>query len=183
MIQMSLRNKLNTTITKCAEQRGVIMPHIGPGHAGFHGGIFSLLQDPGGTVLTPSSGAVVSGFVDIDNDDLTARWCKALFDRLGIRKSAITPWNAYGAYGERPGMKTIKENLPLCQELLDTVMPAALIAQGREAQKMARLIHFEGEVHRVPHPSRRGRASYKGAAQDIETAFQAALRLVGGMGP
>ena len=178
---MSLRNKLNTTITRRAEQRGVIMPHIGSGHTGFHGGIFSLLQDPGGTVHTPGSGAVDSGFVDIDNDDPTARWCKAFFDRLGIPKSAITPWNAYGAYGERPGMKAIKRNLPLCQELLDIAMPVALIAQGREAQKMARLIRFDGEVYCVPHPSRRGRASYKRAAQDIETAFQAAFRLVRGM--
>ena len=180
MTQMSLRDKLNTIITRCAEQRGLIMPRIGVGHAGISGGIFSLLQDPGGTVHTPSSGAVVSGFVDIDNDDPTARWCKELYDRLGIPKFTITPWNAYGAYGEQPSMKAIKKNLPLCQQLLDTAMPVALVAQGREAQKMAELIRFEGEVYCVPHPSRRGRASYKGAAQDIETAFQAAFRLVRG---
>lgn len=57
-------------------------------------------------------------------------------------------------------------------------MPVALIAQGSEAQKMAELIRFDGEVYCVLHPSRRSRTSYKGAAQDIETAFQAAFRLV-----
>ena len=150
---MSMRDKLNTIITRCAEQRGVIMPRIGAGHAGFCGGIFSLLQDPGGTVYTPGSGAVVSGFVDIDNDDPTARWCKELYNHLGIPKSAITPWNAYGAYGERPGKKAIKKNLPLCQALLDTAMPVTLIAQGREAQRMAEVIRFEGDIYCVPHPS------------------------------
>ena len=178
---MTMREKLNAIIAKSALERGLVMPYIGKGHAGFPGGIFSLLQDPGGTVHTPGSGAVVSGFIDIDNNDPTARWCKGLYARLGIPKSAIAPWNAYAAYGERPGMKAIKENLSLCQQLLDTVMPVALIAQGREAQKMVELIRFEGEVYRVPHPSRRGRASYKGAAQDIEAAFRAAFHLVRGM--
>ena len=77
----------------------------------------------------------------------------------------------------RKSPKAIKKILPLCQQLLDTVMPVALIAQGREAKKMAELIRFEDKIFCVPHPSRRGRASYVGAAQDIETAFESAYGL------
>lgn len=66
-------DQLNVIITKSAEQRGVVMPRIGGGHAGFSGGVFSLSQDPGSNVHTLGSSAVVSGFVDIENDDLTAK--------------------------------------------------------------------------------------------------------------
>ena len=83
-----MREELNTIIAESEVHRGIAMPRIGIGHAGFPGGIFSLLQDPGGTVHTPRSGALVSRFVDIDNDDPTANWTKALLLRLGIPKSA-----------------------------------------------------------------------------------------------
>lgn len=152
------------------------MPRIGKGHAESPGGIFSLLQDPGGNVHTPSSGAVVSGFVDVENDDPTAKWCKSLYDRLGIPKPVIIPWNAFGAYGEKPSMKAINENIPLCQQLLDIALPVAVIAQGRWAQRAAQYLRFSGSLFCVPHPSRRGRASYKGAAKDIEDAFHAAFK-------
>ena len=106
------------------------MPRIEEGHAGFSGGIFSLMQDPGGDVHTPGSGAVDSGFVGIGNEGPTANWRKELFQRLEIPKCAVTPWNAFGAYKERPSIKAIKENLPLCQQLLDTALPVAVVAQG-----------------------------------------------------
>ena len=38
------------------------MPRIGFGHAGYPKGIFSLMQDPGGTVHTPGSGTSVRCF-------------------------------------------------------------------------------------------------------------------------
>ena len=139
-----------------------------------------MLQDPGGTVHTPPSGALNSGLVDIDNDDPTANWTKALLKHLMIPKSAVTPWNAFGSYGEKPRIRAINENLPLCQHLLDTARPVAVVAQGRWAQKMADRLHFTGSIFRVPHPSRRGRASYKGAATDIEAAFLDASRLMHG---
>lgn len=171
-----LRDTLNALITAAEESRGLIMPRIGIGHAGYSGGIFSLLQDPGG-VYTASSGAVDSHFVDIDNDDPTAKWCKELYERLGIPKSKITPWNALGGYCEKPSVATIMENLPLCQSLLDIAAPVALIAQGRWAQKMADRLQFASWIFRVPHPSRLGRASYKEAGEDIETAFHEAFTL------
>ncbi len=170
--------RLNALVAEEEARRGRAMPRIGAGHAGFPGGIFSLLQDPGGGVHTPGSGAMVSRCVDIDNGDPTAKWSKELFGRLGIPKSAVTPWNAFGAYGEKPGMRAIAENLSFCRRLLDAAAPAAMVAQGRWARKMADRLRFAGPVFCVPHPSRRGRASYPGAAEDIETAFRDAYDLV-----
>ena len=165
-----MRERLNAIIAESEAHRSLAMPRIGVGHAGGPGGIFSLLQHPGG-------GALVSRFVDVDNDDRTANWTKAMLLRLGIAKSAVTPWNAFGAYGERLCMKAIHENLPLCRQLLDAASPAALVAQGRWARKMADHLRFAGPIFRVAHPSGRGRTSYRGAADDIEAAFLDASRL------
>ena len=173
-----MRNELNAIIAEAEAFRILAMPRIGKGHSGFRGGIFSLLQDPGGTVHTPRSGALTSRFVDIDNDDPAAEWTKALLVRLEVQKSTVTPWNAFGAYGEQPGIQAINENLALCQDLLDKALPVAVVAQGRWAQKMADCLQFAGPIFRVPHPSRRGRASYRGAAQDIEAAFATASKLL-----
>ena len=154
--------------------RGVSMPRIGTGHSEYPRGIFSLLQDLGGIVHTPRSGALVSGFVDVDNDDPTANWTKALLLRLGMPKAAVTPWNAFGANGEQPGVRAIRDNVPLCQELLDKASPIAVIAQGRWARNMVKHLPVAGALFCVPHPSRRGRASYRGAPSDIESAFRSA---------
>ena len=173
-----LRENLNAIIAESEAMRGVSMPRIGTGHSEYPGGIFSLLHDPGGIVHTPRSGAQVSGFVDVDNDDPTANWSKTLLLRLGIPKAAVTPWNAFGAYGERPGVRAIRDNVPLCQELLDKASPIAVIAQGRWAQKMVKHLRVAGTLFCVPHPSRRGRASYRGASGDIECAFRSAYGLL-----
>lgn len=179
-----LRDTLNQIIAAAQERRGLKMPRIGIGHAGSTGGIFSLLQDPGGE-HTAGSGAEDSGFVDIDNDDSTARWCRELYERLGIPKSVITPWNALGGYNEKKGAAAINENLPLCQLLLDTAAPVALIAQGKgAAHKMAKLLQFPRDrIFLVPHPSNRGRSrngegyTTEEAGKKIETAFQEAFAL------
>ena len=85
-----MREELNRIIAESEARRGIAMPRIGIGHASFSGGIFSLLQDPGGSVHTPRSGALDSGFVDIDNDDPTANWTKALLQHLMIPKSELS---------------------------------------------------------------------------------------------
>ncbi len=172
-----MRENLNAIIAESEAMRGVAMPRIGTGHSEYLGGIFSLLQD-GGIVHTPRSGALTSGFVDVDNDDPTANWTKALLLRLGIPKAAVTPWNAFGAYGEQPGVQAIRDNVPLCQALLDKASPIALIAQGRWAQNMVEHLRGAGALFCVPHPSRRGRASYRGASGDIENAFRSAYELL-----
>lgn len=169
-----MREELNALIAASEAKRCLAMPRIGPGHSEFTGGIFSLLQDPGGNVHTLGSGAMVSRFVDIENDDPTANWCNALFQRLRISKAAITPWNALAAYGEKPSVKSIKDNWLLCQQLVNTALPVAIVAQGKWAQLMADRLVIGCPVFRVPHPSRRGRASYRGAAEDIEAAFKSA---------
>ena len=176
-----MREQLNALIVEAEYLRCLRMPRIGAGHAMCPGGIFSLLQDPG-SPHTAGSGAQRSLVVDIDNDDPTARYCRELYARLGIAKGLITPWNAFGAYGEKPGMQAIRDNLPLCRALVEVARPAALIAQGRWAHKTADLLGFKGPVLRVPHPSRLGRASYtRWHRQDpdavIEAAFEAAFRV------
>ena len=157
------------------------MPRIEEGHAGFSGGIFSLMQDPGGDVHTPGSGAVDSGFVGIGNEGPTANWRKELFQRLEIPKCAVTPWNAFGAYKERPSIKAIKENLPLCQQLLDNGIARGSGRTGRWAQEMADRLCFAGKIFRVPHPSPRGRASSENADDDIAEAFLEAFKLMSGV--
>ena len=91
-----MREELNRIIAESEARRGIAMPRMGIGHASLPGGIFSFLQDPGGKVHTPRSGALDSGFVDFDNDDPTANLTKALLQHLMIPKSAVTPWNAFG---------------------------------------------------------------------------------------
>ena len=174
-----MREELNTIITKHAKQRQVSMPRIGPNHAGSPNGIFSLL-------LYPRGGPEETEYVDVvinAEKDGTAKWCKELYDRLEIPTSAITPWNAFGSADEKPSMKAINENLPLCKELLGTAKPVALIAQGKWAHKMADRLGYPGLVYRVPNPSRQGRNSYKGwhkqdADKIIEAAFQGVFRQV-----
>lgn len=169
----------NAIISKHAKQRQVSMPRIGPNHAGSVNGIFSLL-------LYSRGGPEETEYVDVvinATKDGTAKWCKELYDRLGIPTSAITPWNAFGSSDEKPSMKAINENLPLCKELVSVAQPVALIAQGVWAHKMADRLGYSGLVRHVPNPSRQGRNSYKGwheqdADKIIEAAFQEAFRQV-----
>ncbi len=167
-----IRDRLNNAIAQAAIHRNCTMPRIGSGHAGYTGGIFSLLQNPARSV---SEGTHV---LSIDNNDQTAKWSKALFRRLGIPKCAVIPWNALGAYEDPLTGTAIKKNVPLCQQLIDTAKPVALVAQGRWAQRMADRLSFSGRIFRVPHPSRLGRASSSTASADIEAAFAAALKLM-----
>ncbi len=164
-----VREQLNKIIANEEDPVDRPLPRIGPGHAGYPGGIFSLLQDPGG------SGPEKTRLLSIsDNDDPTAMWSKTLLERLGIPQSAITPWNVFAGFGEERTAANLKRNLSLCQELLDTALPAAVVAQGNWAHKMAALLRFAGPIYCVPHPSRRGRIR-KGAAEEIEAAFRAAM--------
>lgn len=173
-------DELNAIIAEFEIRRGLKTPRIGKGHASQPGGIFSLLQDPG-SPHTAGSGAQKSLVVDIDNDDPTARYCRELYARLGIAKGLITPWNAFGAYGEKPGMRAIRENLPLCRALVEAARPVAIVAQGRWAHKTAAFLCFGGPVFRVPHPSRLGRASYKRwHKQDADSVIEAAFEVAYG---
>lgn len=173
-------DELNAIIAEFEIHRGLKTPRIGKGHASQRGGIFSLLQDPG-SPHTAGSGAQKSLVVDIDNEDPTARYCRELYARLGIAKGLITPWNAFGAYGEKPGMQAIRGNLPLCQALVEAARPVAIVAQGHWAHKIADSLCFEGPVFRVPHPSRLGRASYKRwHKQDADSVIEAAFEVAYG---
>lgn len=174
-----LRDTLNKIISAAEESRNLKMPLIGDGHAGTTGGIFSLLKSPGDK--TAGSGAVDSGVVDIDNPDQTAKRCKRIYERLGIPKSVITPWNAFGGYNENTGKCEIttlknKKNVDLCQSLLDVAAPAALIAQGYHAQKMADCLQFSGKIYRVPHPGQQSINFYKSRGRDAEKEIENAFR-------
>ena len=173
-----MHEKLNAIIKVHEVRRSCRMPRIGPGHAGFPGGIFILLQDPGGKGHTPGSGPLKSGMVDIYNDDATARWTRELLERLSIPKSGVTPWNTFGAFDEQPSIKSVKENLPLCRELIIEASPAALVAQGRWANEMVYRLCPAVPVFLTPHPSRRGRVSRPDAEECIRAAYIHALRLM-----
>ena len=166
-----LRDTLNDLIATSEKQRGMEYPRIGEGHAEQLGGIFSLLRDPGGKYTT-GAGSIHSKVVDLHNDDDTAGWSLKLINRLGIQKSIITPWNAFGAYHEKLTKKSLEINKELCQTLIDTAKPSVIIAQGKWAQRMMVRIRFNRPVYHVPHPSKLGLISYKGAGDDIEAAFK-----------
>ena len=123
-------DELNALIAGAEIQRGsgIRMPRIGPNHAGAPGGIFSLLESPA------RSGPERTGVLDIvvnAEEDKTAEWSKKhLLGSLNIPVSVITPWNALGAFDDEKYMKILKENLPLCIDLLRVTSPVALVAQG-----------------------------------------------------
>ena len=170
----TLREKLNAIIRRHARHRGCRMPFIGKGHAEFLGGILILLQDPG------NSGPEKTGVVDIDNSDPTAKWTRELLKELGIPKAAITPWNALGAFGDKAMKRgqAVRLNKPLCQEIIATARPAAIVAQGRSATDMIFKLSPATPTFLTPHPSRLGRANRPGAETYIEAAYTEAAKLM-----
>ena len=84
----------------------------------------------------------------------------------------IIPWNAFGAFHEKRTLKSLKENQDLCQKIINCCKPSVIIAQGEWAQRMTCLIRFAMPVYHVPHPGYWGLRSYKGAGDDIESAFK-----------
>ena len=143
------------------------MPRIEEGHAGFSGGIFSLMQDPGGDVHTPGSGAVDSGFVGIGNEGPTANWRKELFQRLEIPKCAVTPWNAFDCLQRTPEYKGYLAEFAALSAASRHGIARVSGRTGRWAQEMADRLCFAGKIFRVPHPSPRGRASSEKADDAI----------------
>ena len=67
------------------------MPHIAPLHGGTAAQVLSVLRDPG----PATRDTVGSGFLCIENDDLTAERQLQMFADVGITPADITPWNAY----------------------------------------------------------------------------------------
>ena len=162
-----MRGQLNKIIAKAEDPPSWRLPRIGLGNAAGPGGIFSLLQNPGLSVTE------VTHVLSIDNDDPTAKWSRELFERFEIPKSAVTPWNTFGGYGEEMAPTSLSKNVPLCQALLDAALPAAVIAQGYWAHEMAERLRFSGPIFCVPHLSRLGRMK-AGAGDEIEAGFRAA---------
>lgn len=60
--------------------------------------------------------------------------------------------------------------------MLRATSPVLIVAEGRWAQKIEDRIDFAEPVFGVPHPSRRGRNSYRVTEKDIERAFLSALK-------
>ena len=120
-----MRDQLNDIIAEAEIHRGLKMPRIGTGHAGCRGGIFSLLESPAGS--GPERTDILDILVNAKEDPTAARSKQHILGDLKIPASVITPWNALGAFEDRKYMKTLKENLPLCLDLLRVASPVALL--------------------------------------------------------
>ena len=176
-IVSSLIDELNTIIATHEKYRNLEMPRIGEGHAECYGGIFSLLQNPA------NSGAAKSKLVSVYNKDPTAEWCRKTFEKLSIDLAYVIPWNAVASFGELTNIRAVINNLPLCQHLVNAAKPVAIVAQGKLAHEMANLLAYDGKIFPAPHPSRRGKASYKkwhkkDPDEAIEVAFTKAKALL-----
>ncbi len=72
-------------------------PYIAPLYGGVNARLLSVLRDPG----PKTQDNIGSGFLCMENDDVTAETLCGLFTMAGIGAEDIIPWNAYPWYINR----------------------------------------------------------------------------------
>ena len=87
------------------------VPYVAPMYGGVNARLLSVLRDPGPMTQETKGG---SGFLCMENDDVSAQNICKLFAEVGIDAGDIVPWNAYPWYINRP---------PKAAELDDGVAP------------------------------------------------------------
>ena len=107
------------------------VPWFDPADAGVEARALFLFQDPG------RSGAAVSGYVSVDNDDPSARAITQLRASAGLRRGEVVHWNAIPWELDRdPKVSDIVDAQPYTDELID-LLPClqVVVAFGRWAQQ------------------------------------------------
>ncbi len=108
------------------------VPYVAPIHGGVHARMLTLLRDPGPATRE----GVGSGFLSIENDDVSAERQATTFAQVGIEPSAFNPWNAYPWYINQ---KPTSAQLDLGIDALISVMAlmphvCVVMLQGGDAQ-------------------------------------------------
>ena len=73
---------------------GLGVPYVAPMYGGVNARLLSVLRDPGPKTQDGKG----SGFLCMENDDVTAENIKKLFADVKIEAEDIVPWNAYPWY-------------------------------------------------------------------------------------
>lgn len=116
-----------------------LIPHFDPGDAGVHARVLILLEAPG-PMTNAGNKRRGSGFVSIDNDDLTAENCWRLRDETGLDESLGAVWNIVPFYlgpaSVKPNAAEMREGASALLEVM-SLMPRlrVVIACGLFAQK------------------------------------------------
>lgn len=86
---------INKLVDKLQIGKELKIPYVAPAYGGVNSRVLCILQDPGPSCAGDAEG---SGFLSVENDDVTAeRLCK-LLDEAGLKPSEMTALNAYPWY-------------------------------------------------------------------------------------
>src|SRR5258708_34154928 len=107
-------NRLVDRLRRTPGRRAV--PYVAPMYGGVNARLLSLLRDPG--PKTQSKGG--SGFLSMENDDMTAETISRLFAAVGIDPKDIVPWNIYPWYINRaPNARELKAGIVPLKRIID----------------------------------------------------------------
>lgn len=113
-------------------------PFVAPLHGGVEARVLSILRDPGPATQDGAG----SGFLCVENDDVTAETQCELLEGAGLRAADLLPWNAYPWYINRaPTASERRLGTPAIIQLLE-LAPAVevVILQGNDARAAWHLV-------------------------------------------
>jgi hypothetical protein len=157
------------------ENPGWVFPDCDPLGGGTQADILFIFEKPG------PQGAGSSGFLSIDNDDLTAAYTCGFLEKVGIARDRILFWNtmpgwngkiAYTADELRKGPEALRRLLALLPDLR-TVVLVGNPARERAGKLIARL-RPDLKVITSAHPSPRVRATNRAKWEAIPAQWAAA---------
>ncbi|MCJ1709634.1 uracil-DNA glycosylase [Clavibacter michiganensis subsp. phaseoli] len=135
-------------------------PYVAPHHGGVDAEILSILRDPGPKAHFEKG----SGFLSVENDDVTAERQCTLFAANGIPSRVVLPWNGYPWYiNAAPDKEQSLAGARVIRELLHQLAAVRIVLlQGNDAQRIWDLVVEEEpdivsasgvSVHKTIHPS------------------------------
>jgi len=141
----------------------VVVPHFDPGDAGVNARVLFLLEAPGPMTDSTSVARPGSGFISVDNDDLTAENCWLAREAAGLEAAAH--WNIAPVYlgptKNKPdaaelaaGAMDLRRLLPLFEELRAVVLCGEHAKKGWD--RHVEPLYSGATVIRTWHPSGRG---------------------------
>ncbi len=122
---------LTEIVKRIRRETGARVPWFDPADAGVDARVLFLFQDPG------RSGAAVSGYVSVDNDDPSARAIAQLRADAGLQRNEVIHWNAIPWELERnPKVSDIADAQPYTDDLIDMLHRLqVVVAVGRWVQQ------------------------------------------------
>lgn len=162
--------------------RPVLVPHFDPAEAGVDAKVLVLLEAPG-PMTNAGNARPGSGFISIDNDDVTAENCWKLRDQIGLDRGVlhwnIVPWYL-GAASRKPNAAELRAGAAALIDLLQllpqlsVVVACGLYAQDGWRRHVAPSVQHL-EVLNTWHPSPLS-LKQPGKRDGLRTAFAEAAR-------